>query len=50
LYAFSDLIEITFASTSVASPGMTTTNGKGAKSAKLKKVTMRALTAIGSDE
>jgi hypothetical protein len=41
---------MTLSKTSVAPPGITTTNGSGAKRAKPKKITMIALTAMGSDE
>jgi hypothetical protein len=50
LYESLELIEITLSSTSVAPPGITTTNGKGAKSASPKKMAMNALTAIGKEE
>jgi hypothetical protein len=45
-----ELIEITLSRTSVAPPGITTTNGKGAKSAIPKKRAMIALAAIGNEE
>jgi hypothetical protein len=41
---------MTLSKTSVAPPGITTTNGSGANSAKPKKSAMNALTAIGRDE
>ena len=47
LYESLELIEITFSSTSVAPPGITTTNGKGAKSATPKKRAITAFTEIG---
>jgi hypothetical protein len=50
LYESLESIEITLSSTSVAPPGITTTNGKGAKSASPKKMAMNALTAIGKEE
>jgi hypothetical protein len=41
---------MTLSNTSVAPPGITTTNGSGAKSANPKNIRTIALTAMGSDE